>query len=220
MSAQRLARMRSTLEHRQPDLTVMMDNVYKTHNLAAIVRSCDAVGIPEVHAYSPSGQVRQHRHTSSGSSRWVSVTPHDSVTEGVTAFREQHAGAQVIAAHLSDSAVHYLEVDFTKPTMILMGTELEGPSEESLALADQHVVIPMVGLVESLNVSVATALLLFEAKRQREVAGLYDKPHYDEAYMQKTIFEWLHPTVADYCRRHGQPYPDIDADGHVVSLKK
>ena len=78
-----------------------------------------------------------------------------------------------MAAHLSDEATDYRELDYTVPTALVVGTELFGVSEAGPGLSDQQVMIPMKGMTQSLNVSVACAIVLYEAMRQREAAGLY-----------------------------------------------
>jgi tRNA (guanosine-2'-O-)-methyltransferase len=109
-------------------------------------------------------------------------------------------------------------VDYTRPTALLLGAELLGVSEEALALADATVVIPLAGMVPSLNVSVAAAVILYEAQRQRAAAGLYDSPRLDPRRRHETLVEWLQPDVADYCRRMGLPFPDVEEDGTVARL--
>lgn len=214
MTAQRLARVRATLDRRQPDLRVMLDQVHKPHNLSAILRTCDAVGAHRAHAVTARGRLSAHRHSSAGAGQWVDVVTHASLEEGIAAVRQE--GFQVFAAHLSDRAVDYRQVDFTRPTVLLLGAELWGVSEAGRSLADGHVMIPMFGLVESLNVSVAAAVMLFEAQKQRLDAGMYDSPRLDDAAYQRTLFEWMQPRIAAYCRKRDLDYPQLDADGHVV----
>jgi tRNA (guanosine-2'-O-)-methyltransferase len=107
-------------------------------------------------------------------------------------------------------------VDYTRPTAIMMGAELYGVSPDGLALAHEHVAIPMMGMVHSLNVSVATALLLYEAMRQREAAGSYQAPRLDEEAFRRTLFEWAHPFLAERLREGGRAYPALDEDGRIV----
>ena len=92
---------------------------------------------------------------------------------------------QILAAHLSLEAVNYRDVDYTQPTCILMGNEKHGVSDEAASIADKHIIIPMLGMVQSLNVSVATAVILFEAQRQRRNAGLYASPQLDSPIFMK-----------------------------------
>jgi len=123
---------------------------------------------------------------------------------------------KVYAAHLSEVAVDYRAVDFTQPCCLLLGAEKEGVSAEGAELADGHVIIPMFGLGASLNVSVAAAVILFEAQRQRLAAGLYEQPRLPEAEIRRTLVEWLHPRIAERCRNEGRPYPELDEDGAVI----
>ena len=117
------------LSNRQPDLTVFMDEVHKPHNLAAIVRTADAVGIGHVHAVFPEGVSYSGHHTSSGSKRWVTTHKHPNLATGVAEVKVK--GMQVLAAHFSDKAVDFRSIDYTKPTCVLLGSELIGVSEEA-----------------------------------------------------------------------------------------
>lgn len=218
MTPERYALLQACLDRRQPDLTVLTDNVHKPHNLSAIVRTCDAVGIFQAHAISADGSVGRHKKTAGGSNRWVDLKVHPSL--GGAAAELRSAGHQILAAHLSDSAEDFRAVDYTVPTAILMGSELEGVSAEAAALADRHIVIPMAGMVESLNVSVAAAVILFEAQRQRQAAGLYARSRLPAELRQRTLFEWAYPRVARLCRRRGEPYPPLDADGYLIPRRK
>ncbi|ABI55890.1 tRNA (guanosine(18)-2'-O)-methyltransferase TrmH [Alkalilimnicola ehrlichii MLHE-1] len=214
MTARRLHRMRQTLERRQPDLQVLLDQVHKPHNLSAILRTCDAVGVPRAHAVSRHQDFTVHRAASSGTGQWVAVETHADLPAAVRAVQGQ--GMKVYAAHLSEQAVDYRQVDYTKPCCLLLGAEKEGVSEEGAALADGHVIIPMFGLGASLNVSVAAAVILFEAQRQRLAAGQYETPRMAEAEITRTLVEWLHPRIAERCRKEGRPYPALDEDGGVI----
>ncbi|MBY6187971.1 tRNA (guanosine(18)-2'-O)-methyltransferase TrmH [Marinobacter hydrocarbonoclasticus] len=213
MSPERLARINAMLDMRQPDLTICLEDVHKPHNLSAMIRTADAIGVPEVHAVFLGEDNRLRGNTATGSQQWIKVHRHRNIESAVSRMREQ--GMQVIATNLSDTAVDFREVDYTKPTAILMGQEKTGISAEALALADQDVIIPMVGMVQSLNVSVASALLLYEAQRQRQAAGMYGQRRLDEAECQRLLFEGGHPIFAKICRQKGLPYPRIDEEGQI-----
>jgi tRNA (guanosine-2'-O-)-methyltransferase len=123
---------------------------------------------------------------------------------------------RVYAAHFSPQAVDFRDVDYTAPTVVLMGAELWGVSDAGADAADGHISVPMAGLVASLNVSVAAAVILFEAQRQREAAGFYDQPQLDPERYRRLLFEWLHPRLAARCRELGEAYPALDADGDPI----
>lgn len=214
MSANRLARCRATLDRRQPDLKIILDGVHKPHNVGAILRTCDAVGVHEAHAVVPEGNLSIHRHCSAGAGQWIETRLHDEVTEAVSGL--QADGMAVYAAHLSAEAIDFRAIDYTKPTAVLMGAELWGVSEAGARAADGHITIPMAGLVESLNVSVAAAVILFEAQRQREAAGFYDRRRLDPEVYRRTLFEWLHPRLAAWCQQRGEDYPALDEDGDPI----
>lgn len=214
MTPERFALLASVLARRQPDLTVLMERVNKSHNFSAILRSCDAVGVLAAHLVPPDGGVDLHHGTAAGSSKWVEVVGHETVDAAVGHLHER--GFQVLAAHPGDDAVDYRETDLTRPTAFMMGAELHGISERGLELADQRVTIPMAGMVRSLNVSVASALLLFEAKRQRDRAGLYDTSRLAPDEYRRRLFEWAYPELARRCREAGSPYPVLSDDGDLL----
>jgi tRNA (guanosine-2'-O-)-methyltransferase len=185
----RRKRLEEVLSRRQPDLTVLLENVHKPHNLSAILRSCDAVGVLEAHAVNPTGGVPTFNETSGGSHKWVYLRVHPSIQEAYAHLRAR--GFRVYATALREDALDYRQVDYTRPTAILLGAEKWGVSEEALALADGAIRIPMLGMVQSLNVSVAAAVILFEAQRQRLQAGLYQEPRLEPELYQKVLEDWL-----------------------------
>jgi len=195
------------LEQRQLDLTVLAENVHKPHNLSAIIRSCDAVGIGTVHAVNPTGGVPTYSDTSASADKWVQLQVHPDINSAVDTLRED--GMKVLAAHFSERAVDYRSVDYTRPTALILGNEKDGVSVRAASLADGHVIIPMLGMVQSLNVSVAAAVILFEAQRQRLEAGLYDRPQMEKAELNRLAFEWLHPREARVLRERGENYPAL-----------
>ena len=214
MNPARFSRIRAALIRRQPDLTVVMDQVHKSHNFSAILRNCDAVGVLEAHVVPPTHGLDLHHGTSAGTKKWVRVRRHDDVLQAVTHLQSE--GFTVLAAHPSPASTDYREVDFTRPTAIMMGAELHGVSPEGLECADAHLVLPMMGMVHSLNVSVATSLLLFEALRQRQAVGMYESSRLDPVVLERTLFEWAYPTVAKARRAVDKPYPQLTEDGEIV----
>jgi len=215
MTPERLERINTMLDKRQPDLTVCMEGLHKSHNLAAVVRTCDAIGISDVHAVWKSEEAEVRGGSAAGSQNWIDVHNYHKTTDAIAALKAQ--GMQVLVTNLSDTAVNFTEIDYTKPTAIILGQEKFGTSEEALALADHHIVIPMVGMVQSLNVSVACSVVLYEAQRQRQVAGMYQQPKLSHERRQRTLFEGGHPIFADACQRKGLPYPEIDDAGQIVA---
>ena len=214
MTPERIARLRHVLDRRQPDLAVVTDFVHKQRNLSAIVRICDAVGIMHVHAVLGEEDYRSFRGTAMGSQQWVRVHSHASLDSAIGELGAM-GECQLVAAHLGEGAVDYREVDYTRPTAVLLGAERRGVSAGGLERADVCVTIPMVGMVGSLNVSVACGILLAEAQRQRQAAGLYDRVRIDAGTYDRLFFEWGHPTVRDFCRERGLRYPALDASGEI-----
>jgi tRNA (guanosine-2'-O-)-methyltransferase len=210
----RFHRVRAVLDRRQPDLTILMEDVQVPRNLAAILRSCDAVGVLEAHAVWPGGRLKISRPASGGNRKWLPVHKHRTLAAALDRLRSQ--GLRVLAAHPTADAVPFREMDFTLPTALLLGNEDDGLTPEALAGADAVVTIPMEGMGTSLNVSVAAALLLFEAQRQRRAAGLYDTPRLDPETYARTLFEWTYPALAAQCRKRNASYPPLGPDGEIL----
>ncbi|MCW3172742.1 tRNA (guanosine(18)-2'-O)-methyltransferase TrmH [Shewanella subflava] len=215
MSPERYARINQMLDNRQTDLTLCLDTVHKTQNIAAVIRTADAVGIHQIHAVWPDADMRVSGNTASGSQQWVKTLQYNSMSEAAEQFNSQ--GMQVLATNFSADAIDFRDIDYTKPTVVIVGNERDGVSDEGLAIADQHIIIPMLGMVQSLNVSVASALIMYEAQRQRQQAGMYGTRQLDEAYCQTMLFEQGHPIYAKACRRKNIPYPRIDEQGQIAA---
>lgn len=213
MTVARYQKILGVLRKRQPDLTVLAESVHKPHNLSAMLRSCDAVGIGKVHAVNPTGGIPTYNETSASAEKWVHVQVHASLQEALEVLEQQNM--QILAAHLSAQAVDYRNVDYTQPTCIVMGNEKHGVSAEAAGLADQHIMIPMLGMVQSLNVSVATAVILFEAQRQRRNAGKYAVPQLSAQLIHQEAFRLLHPEEARWYQEKGLPLPELAEDGSI-----
>lgn len=214
MTPERVARLDAVLALRQPDLTVFAENLHKPRNFSAMVRNCDAVGINEMHVLPGEDNLRKHWNTSQGAEKWMSIKTHANSEDACTDLKSK--GFQLVAAHLSDSAMDYRKLDYTQPTALVLGTELFGVSDITLTYADHQISIPMMGVTQSLNVSVACAIVLYEARRQREAAGMYDQPRLHAETLARQRFEWLHPVLTEYCQKHGLKYPALDENGDLA----
>lgn len=218
MTQARLQKIKSCLDRRQPDLAVVTDNVHKPHNVSAILRTCDAVGVHALHAVMKADeQFRARSGIAMGSDKWIDLTLHEDARAAIEPL--QANGFQIVAVHKSASSVNFREIDYCRKTAVLFGAELFGVSEAAAALADKHVFIPMQGMVESYNVSVAAAIVLLEAQRQRELAGFYGQRQLDQETYRKTLYRWYRPTEARYCDEHNLDYPAMDDAGELVDPK-
>jgi tRNA (guanosine-2'-O-)-methyltransferase len=212
MSIERYNRIRTMLNMRQSDLTVCLEEVTKPHNVSAVIRTCDAVGVHKIHAvWDESENLR--KGTAMGSQIWVKTQPHKTIQKAVGELKEQ--GMQVLVTNLDDNACDFREIDYTKPTAVLLGQEKDGATPEAIALADQSIIVPMVGMVQSLNVSVAAAVIMYEAQRQREEAGMYNGTNLDEQECQDILFEGGFPYLFAECKRRNLPFPKIDNQGFI-----
>jgi len=214
MTPQRLQTIQRCLARRQPDLTVVLENVCKPHNLAAVARTLEAVGGLEIHAISQRRSLRLSQMSAAGIRKWIAVKKHADIGSAVRRLKSD--GFRIIATSLSERAVDFRELDYTRPSAIVMGEEYDGISSQAAALADEHITIPMSGMVQSLNVSVAAALVLYEAYRQREAAGHLAQCKLDTKTYQRLLFEACHPQLAKYCRQKAIPYPAMDDEAQII----
>lgn len=211
MTERRFRRIDAMLRRRQPDLTILAEDVYKPHNLSAMLRSADAVGIGRVHAVTPTGGLPTFNATSASAEKWVALHVHADLE---TAFDHVRGlGMRIYAAHLSDEAVDYRDVEYVGPTCILFGNERAGVSPDAAAAADAHVIIPMLGMVPSLNVSVATAVILFEAQRQRRAAGCYDRIALSQRERNDLAMRWMYPRLSRHYDARGWDLPTLTEHG-------
>jgi len=174
---ERLDRIDDILTRKQPQLQVMLDSVHNSQNLSTIIRTADAVGVLDIYYSTPLNEtLRIHKTITQGAHRWTRRHRVDEKSKVKFLRKKKKEGFQIVVTHLEERAISFREVDYTKPTLLVMGNEKEGVGAEIIAEATDVIVIPMQGMVQSLNVSVATALILYEAQKQLENAGMYIAP--------------------------------------------
>ncbi len=179
----------SVANTRQKYLRVVLENIHDPHNVSAIFRTCDAVGVPKVSLiYTKEKFPKIGRKTSGSAFKWVERDKFTSIKECYTQLRNE--GFKIYASSLSENTKNIYDLDFTEKTAIVLGNEHRGVSEEAANLADVTFTIPMFGMVQSLNVSVATAVILYEALRQRDKKNLYLKSEYAEEELNQLIEVW------------------------------
>ncbi len=185
----RQERMRQVLSRRQSDLSIVINNIHDPHNVSAILRSCDAFGVQQVHLYYTREKFPKLGHGSSASAKkWVEQKRHDSARQMIADFHAR--GVQCVGTGFSPSATPLHEFDFSRPTAIVLGNEHRGLDDDLFSLLDGELYIPMQGMVQSLNVSVAAAIFLYEAWRQRSAKGMYDKAQLSEAEQERIFTAW------------------------------
>ena len=185
----RLKKIRSVLRRRQADLTVVLENIHDPHNVSAVLRSADAVGIMEVHlVYTTEEFPKMGRKSSASASKWVTRRKYRSVEDCYSTLRGE--GFMIYASQLDSQSPSVFDLDLKKKVALVFGNEHSGVSDTAAALADGHFKIPMYGMIESLNVSVACAVALYEALRQRLGRGHYSKPELSDPVLQSLTEEW------------------------------
>lgn len=221
----RLARLFSVARARQLDVTVVMDRVSRELNVAQVVRSADAFGVQRVLAMAPDGKyARSFLTASTGSAHWVDVRIAKSYEEVLADARER--GQRIVATCFSARAVRLDRADLASPVALVFGAELDGVSRTLLEAADTHITIPMCGMTQSLNVSVAAGVVLAEMHRQRceRAATLGEQGRGacgmgtagDPSSVRGLVFRWLYPELSERGRAAGLTAPAVDAGGLIV----
>jgi tRNA (guanosine-2'-O-)-methyltransferase len=184
-------RIEQVINRRQPDLTVVLENVHDPHNASAVLRSCDAVGILRVClVYTIETPPEAFAPTTSGSAaKWIEVERYDSITLCYASLRS--SGFSIYSTAIVNDSCSLYEIDFSIPIAIVFGNEMRGLSEDAVELSDGSLTIPMMGMVQSLNISVACAVALYEALRQRKEKGMYEEPRLSTSLRRAMIDEWL-----------------------------
>lgn len=178
------------MNHRQSGLHVVLENIHDPHNVSAIFRTADAAGVPLISLlYTFEKFPKIGKKSSASAFKWVDKRRFTEVEACYSTLREE--GFTIYATTLQEDSVSLYDIDFTKPSAIVMGNEHRGVSDNVAVLADHTVYIPMMGMVQSLNVSVATAVVLYEAVRQRVKAGMYDGPTLPEDAYVKELQRYL-----------------------------
>jgi tRNA (guanosine-2'-O-)-methyltransferase len=175
MTIQRSQRIQSVLSKRQNDLTIVLENVFDPHNISAVMRSCDAIGIQEIFVLNT--KIPLHKkwgsRSSSSALKWLTIHQFDNTEECFSTIRKKYS--KILATHLEENAISLYELDLTQKIALVFGNEHSGVSDEIHQYADGNFLIPQVGMIQSLNISVACAVSLYEAFRQKMIAGHYDQ---------------------------------------------
>jgi tRNA (guanosine-2'-O-)-methyltransferase len=190
---ERIEKVERVLAHRQSDLRVVLEGVTLAHNASAVMRTCDAAGVLHLDLIGPNAEaLRPNKAISTRADKWLEIAVHPTPAACLKPLKD--AGYEILATHLRKDSVPYTEIDFARPVALVFGSEAEGITEECLALADRVVRIPMFGMVQSLNLSVSVAIVLFEALRQRETRGYRDQARLPAGEIERLRKSWLNIT--------------------------
>ncbi|TAK66093.1 MAG: RNA methyltransferase [Bacteroidetes bacterium] len=192
MTEQRKEKFFSVLQRRQPGLTVVMEDVHDQHNVSAMLRTADAVGVMEVQLlYVNEDFPKLGRKSSASANKWITRRQFKSVAECYNKLHDE--GFVIYATHMGKKSKSLYELDLTKKVAFVFGNEHRGVTAEAAKLADENFLIPQVGMIQSLNVSVACAVTLYEAFRQRLQAGMYDASCLDDSTIEQMLTAWSQP---------------------------
>lgn len=191
LSARRLERFLEILSKRTRHITVALEDVYQMHNASAVIRSCDVFGMQEAHLIEARYGRRLDKKIAMGAQKWVDVSRYENTASCIEALR--HRGYQIVATSPHAGNLRPGELPLDRPVALFFGTEKEGLSKEVLQQADAAVSIPMVGFTESLNISVAAAILLYDLSNRLRNSGVAWQ--LSEADILEKRFDWAFKSV-------------------------
>ncbi len=190
MTPERNERLTAVLHKRQPDLTIVLENVFDPHNISAVMRTADAVGIQDI--FILNNKIPPHRKwgakSSSSAAKWLTIHQYTNADECFAELRKRYK--KIYTTHLSTNAVGLYQLNFLESVALIFGNEHSGVSEEIISKADGNFIIPQVGIIKSLNISVACAVTLYEAFRQKSNAGHYDALKLKGTQLETLTAEW------------------------------
>ena len=190
MTGERIARLNAVLEKRQTNITVVLENVSDPHNISAVMRTCDAIGIQDIYVLNTI--IGKHKKwgakSSSSAAKWLTIHQHTDAKLCFEALRKQYN--KIYTTHLSSDAVDLYDLDLTESVALVFGNEHSGVSEELISLSDGNFIIPQVGIIKSLNISVACAVSLYEAYRQKKLAGHYNQQQLEGDALKALRTNW------------------------------
>jgi tRNA (guanosine-2'-O-)-methyltransferase len=187
---ERIKKITSVLNQKQPHLTVVLENIHDPHNVSAILRTCDAVGVLEVHLlYTLEEFPEISKASSVSANKWMKLKKHSSYEEFYNEMKSK--GFLIAASHLDKYSYTHDELDYTKPIALIFGNEHRGVSDDLLKYCDVTFKIPMHGMIQSLNVSVAAAVTLYHAEGILRRKGFYDKRQLDDVTFNQLFEEWI-----------------------------
>jgi tRNA (guanosine-2'-O-)-methyltransferase len=190
MTPQRRDKLLSVLNKRQDNITVVLENVFDPHNEAAVMRSCDSIGIQDIYLINNRKPPKKNWgfRSSSGAKKWLTIHEFTSAEDCVAELRKKYS--KILTTHLGSDSVGLYDIDFTESIALVFGNERFGCSDEIRSLADGNFVIPQCGIIQSLNISVACAVTIYEAYRQKEKAGHYERPALRIEKRNELLADW------------------------------
>lgn len=187
---ERIGKVKKVLSLRQPDLRIVLEEVKNIHNASAVVRTCDAAGILYVDIISSNQKpLPVNEAISTRAEKWIQFHNYTSTTDCLVELKKK--GFKIFATHLNDDSLPYTSMDYTQPAAVVFGNESEGISPEALELADYKIKIPMIGMAQSLNLSVSVGIILYEAMKQRLEKGFYKKKRLSKEEFDTFYKNWL-----------------------------
>jgi len=190
MTPERREKLLSVIKKRQDNLAIVLENVQDPHNISAVMRTCDAVGVQEVYVLNT--RIPRHKkfgpRSSSSAAKWLTVHQHENADACFAELRKKYS--RIFTTHLADDAVPLYGIDFTKSIALVFGNEHTGVSDDIRKYADGNFIIPQVGVIRSLNISVACAVTLYEAFRQKNIAGHYNGKAVSGQHIEQLIKDW------------------------------
>jgi tRNA (guanosine-2'-O-)-methyltransferase len=194
LTEHREKKFRNAIQHKQPNITVIFDNVVDPHNIYACMRTADSIGLIEMYSINTGKRfqrkLKEGKRSGASAKKWIQLHEFDSYEACFEVVKRKYQ--KVLGTFLGENSADLYSLDLTESVALVFGNEQFGISEEAKKFCDGNFVIPQKGMIESLNISVACAVTLYEAYRQRASAGMYGEKSLMTAAEKEQMYEaWI-----------------------------
>ena len=197
ISEERFKKIESISANRTNHLTIAVENLYQSHNMSAVLRTTECLGIQRVHIIENSFHYQINKEVSMGSDKWLTIHRYNGEANNTQACLQhlKQQGYKLVATMPSEKDTMIDDIDISVPTAFVFGTELLGLSQEAIAMADEFVKIPMYGFTESYNISVSVALTMMNACQRLRKSDINWRLSDNE--LMALRLEWVKKSIKD-----------------------
>jgi tRNA (guanosine-2'-O-)-methyltransferase len=195
-TAERFQKFQNAIRYRTRHLTIVLEDIYQPHNASAVLRTCDCFGIQDVHVIENRNKYEVNPDVALGASKWLNLVKHnslgDNTTSCITKLKSQGYRIVATSPHKNGFTPESLPLD--QKTALVFGTELEGLTQTAMDMADDFIMIPMVGFTESLNISVSAAIFIHTLTNRLRSAG--NPWQLSSKEQDQIMLEWLKQSIS------------------------
>ncbi len=203
----RVEKFKSIVAKKQYNLGIVLENVHNPHNIGAVLRSCDAVGVMDVYLIYTADRLgfdtyKKGSSSAQGADKWLNVHVYDNLENCMKEVNTKYD--KVYATNFTEEAKSLYDLELSGSVALVFGNELDGVTTDMMQYVDGNFIIPQEGMAQSLNISVACAVSLYEVRRQRALKKMYDTEFDENLTEHQLLFrQYMETHEKRYKRKHG-----------------